>query len=1546
MSAEKLKKALQHMPEIGPLGFEGLVTKLLEMILNESFVLARSGDQPSGDAHNLRRGICVQAKRYSNRSPNAKTIEGDFDQSLRTLPHTDIYVIAVTRNTAQLDDTFEAMREKSGVDVVVLDFSSADSALPALCIEYWTQLLNFQSLQFLEVDIGNWIKTRSAEKKHKERIIRLKQEIRNCTQTHAAIRAAAKLHLRRRFQLESDSLSPTHHPIDLQSAVDRPAYRSSAVAWWRDNKTRAFVLKAPEGYGKSWVAAQCAQSISELDESVVFWLDSLHWRECTSIDAVLNLAISHLDIGDEQKVGRLVRKLKERWSGLVLIVLDGVNERNALPAAQKIIDDLIAIQRGNFRLIFTTRPLEKVSAFEPSLWNRWTELSISYFDDTELLAALGKAGISPTELTKDIVPLARIPRYFATCLRLRKTLQKFSNISIEIVLWADLLDKINGFEPGFRESLRLTSEHDAIEVLTKLATSLPAATEKDRALELLNDCFGGRYIEVRNYLLELRILEKAGRFEAQLTKEHSILGRALFLKQAFKSITATRVSDVADQFLEILEPLAEEDGSVESIFVALQLTAIEADISRERLMLYRAALLLAWMLSRNSNNSEDRLSFWCGHDVVAYVQFVEAFFEQYYLADSQQFVVTPLARFWKAGGVVAATFSIYLRRWLRLVWFEGCSGKEFELKGHRLPIATTSDQLRLSAVAISILSLRIEDSFLPDLAICVATDEISWHRINNHQCPIKFVSDNVGILMRWHYTEDVLPRLEHLATEHKSDDLLLAGLRRLAHDLQLYFLPNILQLPPRSSQIFHLGTPPADLIQQGRRVFDCTRTGPFPNVREFGYLAIRTDLPNILSEDSDFVRRAVESLVANNCSLDYVERFIADHDLDAYWPWYAKNFPLELARVAGQLTLKALRGSQLQGIFHFLAGVLLSLDSTEVAEWETLAKSKVSALKVINGRLENYTVVSIAEAAILLLSEDAIHRWIIESATEEGRRYSLAFDPIGDLIRRIAPKGIGPLAIEKCIAFGDAPVQASWYLSTELDYWCYIASLTSGPNEKLYTWSRNQLLQTPDGKEPNFQLVGAWLRSAPVGKLEIDLAGPNAKKLFGKSALRAWGVGGKLEFDDRLVTGSYEDLMQKLPQGFAGGLFARTGRHEDLNRWGKELFSYALNQLGKPPIERSSQLSTYINLDDNRFVQKVGFENPAQFSFQTTNASFWGVDSTFPGGSGVISRQKLLDQEIDRWLTDEEKLEKWEGYEMHLFGGCLALEAWSEVNLQEFLPRAQAILRLAADHPSAQFHIGGFLHAVICCLLPYAPKDAWNYYIAMNGGQLRINVESNYSVPRFFDALWDLNRCKKPAHDNLRHELFAESRNEFEVMVQCAAALANSACSNLLQIADQFLRCAIARDRALGVSILAWVGTKDSVARLCHIKKADPSRWIRGHANWAFEVSAQEMGARSFFRELLHKTDPLVVSAGLQVIKPALTPLARWWYSNILDEEIRDGLILAPKAAAILESFWHHWSCVRTSYVSVHGQRLDEVCRGQPLDQLKTPKLAPWWEIE
>src|SRR5450759_2166859 len=117
------------------------------------------------------------------------------------------------------------------------------------------------------------------------------------------------------------------------------------------------------------------------------------------------------------------------------------------------------------------------------------------------------------------------------------------------------------------------------------------------------------------------------------------------------------------------------------------------------------------------------------------------------------------------------------------------------------------------------------------------------------------------------------------------------------------------------------------------------------------------------------------------------------------------------------------------------------LDDDEMIEWERLANAKACNMKVVNGRLEDFLGLSISEAALLLLPEDAVHRWIVASAEDEGRRFSMCFSPLMDLIPLVVQNETRRVAAERCLMLGNGPFRSGKGAPTELEYWCYIAGL-------------------------------------------------------------------------------------------------------------------------------------------------------------------------------------------------------------------------------------------------------------------------------------------------------------------------------------------------------------------------------------------------------------------------------------------------------------------------------------------------------------------------
>ena len=100
MGWQKLKELIHS---ISYSDFEKLVARLLELHLGIPFVVARSGDQPRGDARSVSGDISMQDKLYiSKNTPNAKTVEGDIREAIRSSSDLQVYVLAISRDAEQL----------------------------------------------------------------------------------------------------------------------------------------------------------------------------------------------------------------------------------------------------------------------------------------------------------------------------------------------------------------------------------------------------------------------------------------------------------------------------------------------------------------------------------------------------------------------------------------------------------------------------------------------------------------------------------------------------------------------------------------------------------------------------------------------------------------------------------------------------------------------------------------------------------------------------------------------------------------------------------------------------------------------------------------------------------------------------------------------------------------------------------------------------------------------------------------------------------------------------------------------------------------------------------------------------------------------------------------------------------------------------------------------------------------------------------------------------------------------------------------------------
>lgn len=155
MSIEKLRSKLIKMPATGPNGFEGIAAVLLSAVTGDQFYIAKSGDQPA-DALSVAGDVAIQGKRYDKTPLDETEFEGDFYKACRLCSKLDCYVLAATRSTVQLSSLARELENRTGVDVLLLQFDTDDSELPALCLTFWDHVKNFPKLSELGSDFAAW----------------------------------------------------------------------------------------------------------------------------------------------------------------------------------------------------------------------------------------------------------------------------------------------------------------------------------------------------------------------------------------------------------------------------------------------------------------------------------------------------------------------------------------------------------------------------------------------------------------------------------------------------------------------------------------------------------------------------------------------------------------------------------------------------------------------------------------------------------------------------------------------------------------------------------------------------------------------------------------------------------------------------------------------------------------------------------------------------------------------------------------------------------------------------------------------------------------------------------------------------------------------------------------------------------------------------------------------------------------------------------------------------------------------------------------------
>ena len=1492
----KLKELIQS---IKPKEFEKLVATLLTSFFKVPFVVARSGDQPSGDAISISGEVSMQAKLYKSKgTPNAKIVEGDIRQVIRELPHLQVYVLAVSRDAAQLRGTLDSVAEETGLDIVILELSDGVSDLGVLCVTFWKRIYSFFPLADTDQEFSAWVEIAKDDSKTHDKMEDVRRKLKDGIQTQNHVQQDAKKYLFKRF-----NRSEGFNPINLSQAIDRPSLESQITNWWETEKSPICCLEGKEGHGKSWLAAKAMNSIRENENIVAFWLDSKYWTGTKSISDLLHTCFSLIYPSyEQQKIIKLKNKSAKIWRK-TLIVLDGVNERNAIEAAQWILTEYFRNDesewRDRVRFLLTTRPLDDYPDFENYLWDGCREISVGAFGDPELQEALNRKGLQlndlPDSLKKEV---ARIPRYFQTCIRLRNQFRSFDAVTKEIVLWADLLDKIERTDPQIKQKFGWHRVKDAQEILSDLAkqakwSNIDVAPQV--SVQLLEKYFPG-YREVRHDLEEQRIAIEAGPLHAKLSEDHITLGWALYLANLFECREFTGIKDFAESFQNALEPIPSEDLRTKALFVALQITAISLDpeISLDRLSQKRAGLMLAWFYSHNAQITDEWLAFWAEEDPGAYAQVVEFELEYHNSQNYEEALLEPLAKAWLNKKGDLNRLASRLTKWL-LPTYAYDTPEDIvytHTEGQRSPREKDDTQFRLLEAALSILSQRPERQFLKTLARCYAilhSNTNSGDEKNKRRRQLSRFYEEIGRLMRWGYTEEVLGDLHWLAELAQPDEPLLRGVYGLADCLRVD-LPPRLQRPLSEKELETRAfveqhnrrfKPYIDRIRNQERLLIGNSPAATGNYHGLDYLAVRTDLPDLHQEDLVKIEKILQD-VSVNAKLGWgVGATLEDFCIENLLPWVAKYDCKSYAKLACDFKINTLNQKWAQFKLWSIHGLIFQQEDCEKITEAILGMKHRLAQDIQTDNSSSDTIYLtslLTETLLFSASEDRLTDWFEFLASHEPLRISICYDTLPILLEELLPESIVKLAqqrlekLRSSVSDNQTGPNSESKEFPEEEFWCTLYAYGTPVDENSVKFALGELkLRKPDstGTYPMLRLA---LSNSKQFLDEMLIDERIQKHLFSKNGRRFI----VRPYDQGEDVIAHDKLMSLLPQEIVGSFLCSSDRRDDLSRWGREL------------ITRMCSILQGVEGDSNS--------------------------------------------------VEEKRIEVNSG----------ALRTWAEQDTTNFLQLANEYLTQLSKFPQYSQALSYFTDAIRCLLLRFQPDKAKRYYHQWNAESFKTVYRTRYGVPTLLAQLWKVEYCNSPEHRQFRRELLEECLNDEEIMFMTLAALAEGGWDELWSLVkDKYLESHYAKERNLGVSILPWFGSCDAINELKRLKSDDQSRWVREHAAWSYEVAQQEHSCRKVYREALQTRDLFRISAVFEQMKPALSPTAQWWHREVEKKEFgEEPQYLDPKLAALVDRFWYRWgnSTQMKRNVEVFGRKLREYCRGEKLSSGSTPRIAPWWK--
>ena len=445
--------------------------------------------------------------------------------------------------------------------------------------------------------------------------------------------------------------------------------------------------------------------------------------------------------------------------------------------------------------------------------------------------------------------------------------------------------------------------------------------------------------------------------------------------------------------------------------------------------------------------------------------------------------------------------------------------------------------------------------FLETLARCHET-------LARYESPDK----NIGVLMRWGYTENVLENLRPLAERTQGDDeLLLNGLYGLAANLNMVDLPMSLQRPlseeDRERNAYIEEWNRNSLINRIRNqeqllIGDSPEVNANRNYYGLDRLAVRKDLDGLCDEDQGEISR-----ILHHVSTSTEPKLSRD-----LLPWIAKYAPENYSKFACDFKIDALNPEYPAYVLGQIQELVFEqIDCERITE--AILETKEGLVQEDDSSRQRARL--IIEILLFSASGDKLIDWFKFLASHESLRKSIFTETLQVLLNKLLPEPVvkfvqQKLKISQSSSFDNQfPSNIESEKITEEDFWWWIYLCICDNDENVGTWALENLKRRKSNVHSiTFHSLCKATRDSNRFLSEVFTDENVRKHLFLKK--------GRF-FTTPIYEGensySYEDLVSVLPQEIVGSYLCSPQRRADLSQWGKELMERLCSILQGPRVD-------------------------------------------------------------------------------------------------------------------------------------------------------------------------------------------------------------------------------------------------------------------------------------------------------------------------------------------------------------------------------------------